>query len=333
MHTIQDLGFLWQSANGVDPITSGVTYYSLGKYAMGLGNFPNPLNNIKQYYKGGQFNAYLSLVSDIKYMPQLAFQPNNAYTLFMALAKRGTGISFSGNVGTITPINEETQRYAIRWQSYDGTNGVHKTVLDNVTLSYALTIDLQRPQEYLTAVNTSYALSMNDSSVPGDNPPDYDFGGRSRYKRDSNLSIVYDPSGDNVSFGEWATEFTFQVDNFNRTDYLRNVNTPYSHVMGNRTYSFTVAMIRNSTTDDIYEALLGNSSSDYDDLPDFKFRIHNSSSEYIQLNLSKIHLLNPVSNYAVFRNNDVSLYKFDFLADDLTVEFVDGINSAWYGVV
>lgn len=331
MFDLQDFGLLHQSADGATNIVYGTTYYYPGLYPHSIGDFPLPQYDNIQYYHGSKLTPYISRRVKTTYMPIITYLPTDMYLTVMSLVKFGSAnMTESSGVYTVTPDDTETQRYAMRYQMKNSAlSGIYKDIIDNVTLSHSLTIDLSKPNEQLVAINTSQALSMQDSFSTRQ-APRFHSGGDSPYVKDSNTVFNVVTLDDTIELIDTAFEFTLQIDNYNRVERYDNEPSPQRHLLGNKLFSGGFAVENNIEVISLVSELF--QERGYDSLPSIVFKIYNGTGKYTQFTIGNVRFSKPKLKHAIFRDNDVPKFDVLFTADNLTLEFKDGLTTTEYGM-
>ena len=172
-HT-QKIGWREEAADGTDPITSGSpTFYDFGTNTTSWGKYPVLASELKQYYRGLQFNAYQQRVASTIVTGFVSHIPVHGLPFYKLMAKNGSGVTHAAGVFRINGITSGfLNTYTTRFRSDNDQDRIQRSCIGAKfqSLIFSINFDEQLDPMAMSEVFTARRMDAIKSSSSAANP-------------------------------------------------------------------------------------------------------------------------------------------------------------------
>lgn len=166
-HT-QRIGWREEAADGTDPITSiSLTFYEFGIYTTTWGKYPVLQSELKQYYRGLQFNAYQQRVASTVVVGSISYIPVNGLMFYRLMAINGAGVTHAAGVYRINGITSGfLNTYTTRFRSDNDQDRIQRSCIGTKyqSLTFSINFDEQLDPMAMSEVLTARRMDAIQSS-------------------------------------------------------------------------------------------------------------------------------------------------------------------------
>lgn len=355
----QRIGVRRQVTEGVDPIVNGDdAFYELGIYTTSWGKFPVVESNIKQFWRGLNFNPYHIKVSGTKVVGAVSFIPVNGLPIAYIMSQGSNGISEAGGVFTITGINKGfLDVFVIRYRSDNDQNRIQRSAIDCkfVTLTFSIEPDLpNQPMAMLLGYIGSQVRAIQASTTDalpiqptGSSTNEFFVDqGTFRFDWDSTLdgNGVYSSAGTDLTPYLKLISCTIDIDT--RTFKPTSQHFPKRIVNAIRIVTLAFKLRRTDETSffDDYHGTTVDGTTPNDDsqagvsyalgsaFKPISFKINNEDANYIQMDLTDVAVVKMELNDADPEKEEEPWYDIICTSKKPVFSTKDGVLNALYGL-
>lgn len=316
------------------------TFYEFGIYTTSWGKFPVLESELKQYFKGLQFNAYQQKVASTRVNVPISFIPVNGLMFKFVMAKEGSGVVHAGGVFRIDGILFGfLDTYVIRYRSDNDQDRIQRSCVGSKFLSLNYSLDFDNPNDPMAAqlVALSRRMDAIQSSSSAANPTQP--ANSNQFFIDDNTKVLWDVdltangqyvnTGTDLDLVPYLISLTQSIDVQTKPAKILTVHHLSYLTNGNRIFSFNMRLRRTDETSvfDHYVGTTVDGTVGNDDSQAGKSYAGTAAFKNMHFKIFAKDSNGDVVNYIQMDYKDVGIVRIEMNNVD-----PEGDEEAWYDI-